>query len=236
MSRFAEAPPADTVGIQMERLTLGKMQNPIRGFLHGSAAVAAGVGLVILLDRAWGRVGAVIGAIVFGGALIAMYTVSTLYHSVPWKEHWKTRLQRIDHSMIFLVVAGTFTPIALASLEGTPLVIGMGVVWGIALTGILLKALMPRIGTHLSVTLQMIMGWSALIWFPWIWRELGVGAIALIVLGGACYVVGTVIYATRRPRLFPRTFSHHELFHVLVVAGSTFHFFAVLRYAIPSMG
>jgi hemolysin III len=136
--------------------------------------------------------------------------------------------------MIFLVVAGTFTPIALASLEGAPLVIGMSLVWGIALTGILLKALMPRIRTHLSVTLQMVMGWSALVWLPWIWAELGPGAVALIVLGGACYTVGTVIYAIRRPRLFPRTFSHHELFHVLVIAGSTFHFFAVLQYAIPA--
>jgi hemolysin III len=136
--------------------------------------------------------------------------------------------------MIYLVVAGTFTPIAIASLEGITLAIALGVVWGIAVTGILLKALMPRIGTHLSVTLQMVMGWSALIWAPWIWRELGPGAFALIVLGGACYVLGTVVYATRRPRLFPRAFSHHELFHVLVISGSAFHFFAILLYAIPA--
>ena len=218
----------------MDRLTLGKMQNPIRGFLHGTAAIAAAVGLVLLIDRAWGRAGAVIGAIVFGGALLVMFTISSLYHSVPWEERWKIRLQRIDHSMIFLVVAGTFTPIAIASLEGSALVLSLSVMWGIAITGILLKVLMPEIRTHLSVTLQMIMGWSALIWVPWIWRELGPGAIALIAIGGICYTVGTVIYATRRPRLFPRTFSHHELFHVLVIAGSSFHFFAVLLYAIPA--
>ena len=220
----------------MERVTLGKMQNPIRGFLHGSAAIAAAIGLVVLLDRAWGQAGAVIAALVFGGALLVMYTISTLYHSVPWDPRWKTRLQKLDHSMIFLVVAGTFTPIALASLEGIGLSVALGVVWGIAITGIVLKALMPEIKTTLSVTLQMVMGWSALIWIPWIWRELGPRAIALIVLGGACYTVGTVIYAVRRPLLFPRTFSHHELFHVLVIAGSSFHFFAILRYAIPAMG
>jgi hemolysin III len=218
----------------MDRLTLGKMENPIRGFLHGSAAIAAAVGLVVLLDRAWGRAGAVAGALVFGVALLLMYIVSSLYHSVPWAPEWKDRLQRIDHSMIYLVVAGTFTPIAIASLGGVTLAVALGVVWGIAVTGILLKALMPRIGTHLSVTLQMVMGWSALIWAPWIWRELGPGAFALIVLGGACYVVGTVIYAIQRPRLFPRAFSHHELFHVLVISGSAFHFFAILLYAIPA--
>jgi hemolysin III len=112
--------------------------------------------------------------------------------------------------------------------------VALVVVWGIAVTGILLKALMPDIRTRLSVTLQMVMGWSALVWAPWIWRELGPGAFALIVLGGACYVIGTVIYATGRPRLFPRAFSHHELFHVLVIAGSSFHFFAILHYALPA--
>jgi hemolysin III len=218
----------------MERLTIGKMQNPIRGFLHGSAALAAAIGLVVLLDRAWGRMNAVTGALIFGGALLLMYTISSLYHSVPWDPQWKIRLQRVDHSMIFLVVAGTFTPIAIASLDGVALVVALSVVWSIAITGILLKALMPEIKTSLSVTLQMVMGWSALIWMPWVWIELGPGAIALIVLGGLCYTVGTVIFTSKRPRLFPRTFSYHELFHVLVIAGSSFHFFAVLLYAIPA--
>lgn len=218
----------------MERITLGRMQNPIRGFLHGSAAIATAIGLVLLIERASGRAEALFGVLVYGGALLLMFIVSSLYHSVPWREEWRGRLQRIDHSMIFLVVAGTFTPIAIASLEGVPLALALGIVWCIALTGILLKAFMPDVRTHLSVTLQMVMGWSALIWVPWIWRELGPGALALIVLGGACYVIGTVIYATGRPRLFPRAFSHHELFHVLVIAGSSFHFFAILVYALPA--
>ena len=221
---------------QMDRVTLGKMQNPIRGFLHGSAAVAAAIGLWILLDRSGGNTAAITGGVVFGTALLVMYTVSSLYHSVPWGPEWKLRFQRIDHSLIFLVVAGTFTPIAIASLDGLVLAIALAIMWGIALTGIMLKVLMPNVRTHLSVTLQMVMGWSALIWIPWIWRELGPGAIALIFLGGACYTIGTVIYAIRRPILFPRTFSNHELFHVLVIGGSAFHFFAVLLFAIPAIG
>jgi hemolysin III len=218
----------------MERLTLGRMQNPIRGLLHGSAALATAVGLVFLVDRAWGRLASVIGAILFGGALLVMFTVSSLYHSVPWDPEVKRILQRVDHSMIFLVVAGTFTPIAIASLDGIPLVVSLAVVWGIAVIGIILKAVMPETKTWLSVTLQMVMGWSAVVWMPWVWTELGAGAIALIVLGGVCYTVGTVIFTAKRPRLFPRTFSYHELFHVLVIAGSGFHFFAILLYAIPA--
>jgi hemolysin III len=163
-----------------------------------------------------------------------MFTISSLYHSVPWEPKWKTRLQKVDHSMIFLVVAGTFTPIAIASLHGAALVIGLAIAWGIAVAGILLKVLIREVKTGLSVTLQMIMGWSALVWLPWIWSELGADAVTLIALGGLCYTGGTVIYGARRPRLFPRTFSHHELFHVLVIAGSGFHFLAVFLYAIPA--
>jgi hemolysin III len=214
-------------------MTLGKMQNPIRGFLHGSAAIAAVIGLGFLLIQAWGRAPAVAGALIFGIALIVMYTISSLYHSVPWGEEWKGRFQRLDHSMIFLLVAGTFTPIAIAALDGLALAVALGVVWVIATTGIVLKALLPNVKTSLSVTLQMVMGWTAVIWMPWIWSDLGTAAIVLIALGGACYTIGTVIFTRKRPKLFPRSFSYHELFHVLVIAGSAFHFGAIMAYAIP---
>ena len=218
----------------MDRFTLGKMQNPIRGLLHGAAAVAAVIGLFILLGQAWGNTGAALGALVFGLALLAMFVVSSLYHSIPWSDGWKVRLQRIDHSMIFLLVAGTFTPIAIAAIDGAVLVVLLTALWLTALTGIVLKVGMPNVKTSLSVTLQMIMGWSALLLMPWVYSRLGIGAVLLIALGGLCYTVGTVVFMKKRPKLFPRTFSYHELFHVLVIAGATFHFFAVLWYAIPA--
>ncbi len=218
----------------MDRFTLGKMQNPIRGLLHGAAAVAAVIGLFVLLGQAWGNTGAALGALVFGLALLAMFVVSSLYHSIPWSAGWKVRLQRIDHSMIFLLVAGTFTPIAIAAIDGAVLVVLLTALWLTALTGIVLKVAMPNVKTSLSVTLQMIMGWSALLLMPWVYSRLGIGAVLLIALGGLCYTVGTVVFMKKRPKLFPRTFSYHELFHVLVIAGATFHFFAVLWYAIPA--
>ena len=218
----------------MDRLTLGRMQNPIRGFLHGSAAIAALFGLFLLLSRAWGNRAAAIGSLVFGIAMLAMYTVSTLYHSIPWSLKWKMRLQRVDHSMIFLLVAGTFTPIAIAAVEGPLLIVALTLVWTTALTGILLKVFHPHVKTSLSVTLQMVMGWSALILMPWVLSRLGLGAVVLIALGGLCYTIGMIIFTAKRPKLFPRTFSYHELFHVLVIGGTTFHFLAVLWYAIPA--
>lgn len=218
----------------MDRLTLGKMQNPIRGFLHGSAALATLIGVILMLSRAWGNAAAITGVLLFGLALLFMYVVSSLYHSVPWGEKWKTRLQRIDHSMIYLVVAGTFTPIAVASLNGVSLVISMSVIWGIAATGIILKSVLSGDKTWLSITLQMVMGWTALVWLPQILGQLGWTAVVLIGFGGLCYSVGVVIFSMKRPVLFARSFSYHELFHVLVIAGSAFHFIAILVYAIPA--
>ncbi len=219
----------------MERITLGKMQNPIRGFLHGGAAIGSLAGLVVLVVNAWGIPSAMLSAFIFGLSLVFMYTTSSLYHSIPWSPEWKTRMQRLDHSMIFLVVAGTFTPIAIASLDGVPLAIALGSVWTLALVGIALKTVLPKTATSLSVTIQLLMGWSALIWMPAIYANLGGGAVLLIALGGLCYTVGVVIFLSKRPRLFPRSFSYHELFHVMVVAASTLHFLVILLYAIPAI-
>jgi len=210
------------------------MQNPIRGFLHGSAAVAALVGTGHLVARTWENTAALLGSLVFGLALLVMYTVSSLYHSVPWDDGWKIRLQRVDHSMIYLVVAGTFTPIAIGGLEGAAVWWCLGLVWSIALVGVSLKLLLAKVSTTLSVTLQLVMGWTVILWLPQIWISLGTGAIVFIAIGGLFYTVGTVVFMTKRPRLFPRSFSYHELFHVLVVLASVFHFLAVALYAVPA--
>jgi len=217
-------------------MTLGRMQNPIRGFLHGGAAVAALVGTIYLVSRAWGNLTALVGSLVYGFALLVMYTVSCLYHSVPWSTDWKRRLQRVDHSMIYLVVAGTFTPIAIAGLDGAWVWVCLGLIWSIAVVGIGLKLWRSNVSTGLSVTLQLVMGWTVILWLPQIWQSLGPGAIAFIAIGGFFYTVGTVIFMTKRPRLFPRTFSYHELFHLFVVLASIFHFVAVAQYAVPAVG
>lgn len=219
----------------MERLTLGRMQNPVRGFLHGGAAVAALAGTLYLVSRAWPNLPALIASLVFGLALLVMYTISSIYHSVPWRGAWKRRLQRIDHSMIYLVVAGTFTPIAVAALDGISMWMCLGLVWLVAAVGIVLKLTLPDVKTGLSVGLQLGMGATVVFWIPEIWASLGAGAIALITLGGLLYITGAVIFMMKRPRLVPRIFSYHELFHVLVVLASVLHFAAVAGYAVPAL-
>ena len=216
----------------MDRYRLGRMHNPLRGLLHGLAAAAAVVGVVVLAVRALDSRHLIAG-LIFGLSLLAMFTISSLYHSVGWQERRKAFMQRLDHSMIFLVVAATFTPFGVVILDGWIRAVLLTLVWAAAIVGIALKFTLPRVKTGLSIGIQHSMGWISVAAMPLIWQRVGPGAVLLVLAGGICYTVGTVIFATKRPRLFPRVFSYHELFHVLVVAGSTLHFLAVLWYVMP---
>ena len=211
----------------MERFTLGNMQNPVRGFVHGGAAVASAIGMGALVTHVWGSTSRVVGAVVFGLSLMAMYVVSALYHSIPWRERTKAWMQRVDHSMIFLLVAGTTTPVAISVLSGGALAAVLIGVWIIAATGIVLKLVLRRPLTWLSITLQMLMGYSVVFWMPTLFDRYGWAGVWPILAGGVAYTVGMIIFATKRPRLFPRVFSAHELFHVLVVTASSLHYAAV---------
>ncbi len=209
------------------------MQNPVRGFLHGGAAVAAAAGLGWLADRAWGDPARFVGVVVFGLSMVGVYTVSSLYHSVPWSERWKRRMQRLDHTMIYFLVAGTYTPLALGLLDGAWRVGTLAAVWSVAAAGALLKLGFPRIWGGLSIVLQLALGLGAVFLVGELVRRAGWGVVALAGIGGLVYIVGVVILVTRRPRLFPRVFSYHEAFHVLVIVANALHFLMVLRYVTP---
>jgi hemolysin III len=213
-----------------ERLTLGKMQNPVRGFLHGAAAIASVIGAVFLWGRCAGDLTRQLALLVFGLSLVALYTGSTLYHSVPWRRVWKKRMQRVDHSMIYILVAGTYTPLACIVLDGWLRWAALGTAWGIAAIGILQKLFFPKVGDWFSITLQTTQGWVALPFFVPLAHRLPNPAMLLTAVGGIFYTVGMVCLVTERPRLWPRVFSHHEVFHIFVVAGSSAHYAMTFLY------
>ncbi|MGI9610257.1 MAG: PAQR family membrane homeostasis protein TrhA, partial [Acidimicrobiia bacterium] len=171
--------------------------------------------------------------VIFGVSLIGLYTASALYHSVPWRETWKKRMQRVDHSMIFVLVAGTYTPIAVNVLDGAWRSVTLSVIWGAAAIGIAQKIAFPKVPDWVSITLQTTMGWFAIVPFLELVEALSNGAILLMIAGGLSYTVGLILLAHERPQLFPRIFSHHEVFHILVVLGSLFHFLMILWYVVP---
>jgi hemolysin III len=208
------------------------MQNPVRGFLHGAAALAALAGSIALVTRI-PTLGGRIASSVFGLSMVALYTTSSLYHSVPWRERWKKRMQRLDHSMIFVLIAGTYTPIAWIALGGWLRGATLLVVWSIALVGIGQQSFFPRLENTFGIALMTTMGWLAVFIMIPFFRRAGMGAALLMALGGVLYTVGLVFLVTNRPRLWPRIFSYHELFHLMVVAATSLHFVATWRYVAP---
>jgi hemolysin III len=214
------------------RWTLGKMQNPVRGFLHSGAAAAALLGTVFLawVSPNWGIR---LGAVVFGLAMVALYTTSSLYHAIPWRDVWKKRMQRLDHSMILVLIAGTYTPITIVTLDGWFQWAVLAIAWGLVAIGVLQHAFFPREEQTFSMILAISMGWvGAAIAWKFV-QELGWAGAGLAAAGGLVYSIGMLLLITNRPRLWPRVFSYHEVFHIMVVTASAIHFVMIWQYVLP---
>ncbi|HDH03464.1 MAG TPA: hypothetical protein ENH15_04380, partial [Actinobacteria bacterium] len=204
----------------MQRMTLGRMQNPVRGFMDASAALASVIGAVALVVMTRSDVPRSISMAIFGASLVGLFTTSSLYHSIQWGDLWRTRMQRLDHSMIFLLVAGSYTPLAVNVLTGAWRWSVLIVVWSVTLVGIVQKFLLPRVKAWFSITLQTTLGWFAVIPIVEMVNLLSDGAIALMVASGLLYTVGMIAFTTKWPRLSPRVFSYHEVFHVFVIGAA----------------
>ena len=165
--------------------------------------------------------------------MVALYLTSSLYHSIPWSATWKKRMQRADHSMIYVLIAGTYTPVIVITLDPPLRWIALIVAWTIVAVGIGQHLFLPREEQAFSIALSTTLGWlGVFLAWPFL-QKVGVLGVLLTVVGGALYTVGMVFLVTNRPRLWPRVFSYHEVFHVMVVAATAVHFFVVWRYILP---
>jgi len=189
----------------------------------------------MLLARAAsaGRTDQIVAFAIFGLSLIALYSASTLYHLLPLSPPSVARLRRVDHMMIFVLIAGTYTPFCLLALDGAWRVGLLSVIWSLAVCGILLKLFWMEAPRWLSVTLYLGMGWVAVIAAPALLLAVPTGGMSWVLGGGLLYTAGALIYALKRPNLMPGVFGFHELWHLFVVAGSACHFWAVLHYVAP---
>ncbi|MDH3730822.1 MAG: hemolysin III family protein [Acidimicrobiia bacterium] len=218
-----------------DRVTLGRMQNPVRGILHGTAAIASIFGVIVLV-LAGSSTPSRIALGSFGVALVFLFTVSSLYHSVPWQEKHKRIMQRLDHSAIFVLIAGSYTAVAGIPLEGWAKWATLAAVWAVGLFGIAHNVFFPRPSQALSIALLLAMGWLGVAAAPPLARSIGGPAFGLLLLGGLLYTIGTIVMVTGRPRLWPRVFSSHELFHLFVVGAAALHFVVAVRYVAPLAG
>lgn len=208
------------------------LKDPFCGISHIVGALLSVAGLITLLILAKGRLSHVIVFTVYGASLVLLYTASALYHSLRVSDVNHKRLQRFDHVAIFLLIAGTYTPVCLFALGGNRGWSLLAAVYSIALVGIAITVFWKQSPAWVKVVLYILMGWMCVIALPTLHRTLPPAAMGWLVSGGIVYSVGCVIFATDWPHLWPGKFSAHDLWHVFVLAGSACHFILVLCFLV----
>ena len=201
----------------------------LRGVSHEWAfflSLGFGVALIILAKTPKATLAVGIYAI----SLSALFGTSALYHRVNWtKPGVRLRMRRLDHSMIFFLIAGTYTPFALLVLHGTLALAILVVVW----IGAIVEMIWINHPKWASVLIYMSLGWVAVVAFPELWSSMGVAGALLVAAGGLLYTAGAVVYATQRPDPNPAIFGYHEVFHLFVIAAAVAHFSAIAFFALP---
>jgi hemolysin III len=201
-----------------------------RGWIHFySALVAVFVGITLTTLAATVVGGkAAFACAVYSVTIVALFSVSAVYHRHTWvSERSRVWMKRLDHSMIFLFIAGTYTPFALLALPAGSGTWVLAVVWGGALGGVILKVGWPHSPRWLGVPIYMALGWVAIFIIPELWHSAGPAPVVLMCVGGLFYTVGAVMYAIRRPNPWPGVFGYHEVFHACVSLAAACHCVAI---------
>lgn len=211
-----------------------RVKEPFSCFSHLFGVLLAIPGLVWLMAQSDGDPARTVGLAIYGVSLVLLYSASTLYHWLPLSPSKEDLLRRFDHVAIYVLIAGTYTPICLVTLRGSWGWSLFGVVWAFALIGAAAKLFFPHFPRWLTTALYLGMGWLAVVAVAPLLRVLPLGGFSWLLLGGGCYTVGAVIYALQRPDPFPDVFGSHDIFHIFVLAGSISHFVFMLRYVLPA--
>jgi hemolysin III len=205
----------------------------LRGVSHAWAfwfALVAAAALIVLSPPGDAR----LAAAVYGVGLAALFGGSGLYHRWRWHPRWRPILRRIDHSMIYVFIAASYTPVGLLVLEGTTKWVVLIVVWGGAALGVTFSVAWISAPRAVCAICYVALGWAALICVPQLVESLPATPLILMALGGLLYTAGAVIYALGRPNPWPRTFGFHEIFHVFVILAAAAHFVAMAGWIVVS--
>jgi hemolysin III len=206
----------------------------LRGVSHEWAffvSLVLGAGLIVAAETPQ----ATLAVAIYAASLSALLGTSALYHRVNWKRPDVRRwMRRLDHSMIFFLIAGTYTPFALLVLDGALADAILVAVWAGAIAGAVVEMIWIEHPKWVAALIYMSLGWVAAVAFPGLWSEMGVAGTLLVAAGGLLYTAGAVVYATQRPNPNPRVFGYHEVFHALVILAAAAHFSAIAFFALPA--
>jgi hemolysin III len=205
----------------------------LRGVSHEWAFfLSLGFGVALILFAKTPK--ATLAVAIYAVSLSALFGTSALYHRVNWRRpQVRQWMRRLDHSMIFFLIAGTYTPFALLVLHGALASAILVVVWIGAVAGAIVEMIWIDHPKWVAAIIYLALGWVAVAAFPELWSEMGVAGTMLVAAGGLLYTAGAVVYATQRPNPNPAIFGYHEVFHLLVIAAAVAHFSAIAFFALP---
>jgi len=213
---------------------LNKLREPVNGLTHLFTAIAAVGGLIALLIIGWGNPGKAVSLTVYGVSVILLFAASATYHLVKARPKVIEILRKFDHSAIYLLIAGTYTPICFNMFTGFWKWGLLTIVWSLALIGIVVKILIIKAPRWLSAGVYLLMGWLCVIAIKEMLTVLPVGALIWLAVGGIIYTLGAVVYITKIFDFIPGKFGFHEVWHIFVILGALAHFIAVLVYIAPT--
>ena len=213
-----------------------RFRDPVSGLTHLASAIAAVLGLVFLLIREKDQPAMEAAVLIYGLSLIAMFTASAVYHLVQVGPQALGIFRKVDHAAIYILIAGTYTPICLGFFGGFWRWGMLSVIWAFALIGVVVKVFVIKAPRWVTTGIYLVMGWISILAVSEIMRTMTAGAIFWLVTGGLWFTFGAVIYVLKKPDPFPALFGFHEIWHIFVMLGCLSHFILVARYAVPILG
>ncbi len=211
---------------------MSRIKEPFNSLSHFVGAVLSVVALIVLLIESRGQTWRMVGFGIYGMSLVILFSASAIYHGLrvsPRGEDW---LRRFDHTAIFFLIAGSYTPICIIALRAHWGWTLLAVVWGIAAAGTVLKLFFDHLPGWMSAAIYLGMGWLAVFAVGPMLQKFPVGGLMWLLGGGLVYSIGAVIFALERPDPYPSVFGHHEIFHIFVLAGSALHFVFMQQYVL----
>ncbi len=201
----------------------------LRGWIHTYAFFGAAVSGIVLCSLAAARPGLapLVSCAIYSLTVCGLFGVSALYHRRVWTQRGYQVMRRLDHSMIFIFIAGTYTPFSVLLLDQGKAITILAIVWGGAIAGVVMKLTWPHGPRWVSAPLYIALGWVAVAVLPDFLRSGGVTVLVLLAVGGAAYSVGAIFYALRRPNPWPTVFGHHEFFHATTIVAAICHLVAL---------
>jgi hemolysin III len=207
-----------------------KLREPASGLTHAIAAVFALIGSIILLITGWGTLGKTISLAIYGASLVLMFTTSGLYHMVDARPQVVEILRKIDHSAIYLLIAGTYTPMCYNLFSGFWKWGMLAIIWSLALAGIGVKIFIIRAPRWLTAGIYLFMGWLCIAAIGEMLAVMPRGALFWLLAGGVIYTLGAIVYIARKPDFYPGVYGFHEVWHLFVILGALAHYISVLVY------